>query len=551
MRQSTLEGSRPTVSTQTLTFKIATEEWEFEQIHRLNYKTFVEEIPQHDRNSIGTLVDKFHSENTYIICLRGQQLLGMVAARDKRPFSLDHKLPDLDSYLPERRSICEVRLLAVGAGERKGRVFKGLLTTLARYCRSEGYDLGIISGAVKQLKLYENMGFKPFGPLVGTPDALFQPMHMDIAKSWGEFEPRIFRQRKARNDEKPVNLLPGPVDVTDQVREAFHGAAVSHRSRAFVEDFNRTQRALCRLVGARQVDLLMGSGTLANDVIAGQLSLISGRGLVLSNGEFGDRLVDHASRSRLRFAKHQMRWGSVFDRASIERAIDDSPGIAWLWAAHCETSTGVLNDMTMLKEVCDERKIRLCLDCISAIGTVPVDLEGVYLASGVSGKGLRAYPGLSMVFSDHEFVPAPEALPRYLDPGLHLAKSGVPFTVSSNLVYALQAALRQFESEDAFGRIADISAWLRGELTERGFQIVSPDSHASPAVITIELAEEVSSGEAGRLLEDAGYLLSYNSDYLLQRNWIQVCLMGGCSRETLLALLDRMLEILDQADGRR
>ena len=30
-----------------LVFKFASEDWEFEQIHRLNYRTFVEEIPQH------------------------------------------------------------------------------------------------------------------------------------------------------------------------------------------------------------------------------------------------------------------------------------------------------------------------------------------------------------------------------------------------------------------------------------------------------------------------------------------------------------------------
>ena len=38
---------------------------------------------------------------------------------------------------------------------------------------------------------------------------------------------------------------------------------------------------------------------MANDAIAGQLSLISGTGLVLSNGEFGNRLIDHATRFRL------------------------------------------------------------------------------------------------------------------------------------------------------------------------------------------------------------------------------------------------------------
>ena len=48
---------------------------------------------------------------------------------------------------------------------------------------------------------------------------------------------------------------------------------------------------------------------------------------------------------------------------------------------------------------------------------MPVDLTGVYLASGSSGKGLRAYPGLSMVFYHHEVAPAPDKLPRYLDLG--------------------------------------------------------------------------------------------------------------------------------------
>ena len=65
----------------SLKFKIASEDWEFEAIHRLNYKTFVEEIPQHARNPEQRLVDKLHAENTYAICLHGDRLVGMVTAR--------------------------------------------------------------------------------------------------------------------------------------------------------------------------------------------------------------------------------------------------------------------------------------------------------------------------------------------------------------------------------------------------------------------------------------------------------------------------------------
>ena len=57
------------ISFDHLEFRIACYPSDFEQIHKLNYLTFVEEIPQHTKNSDQTLVDKFNSENTYFTCL--------------------------------------------------------------------------------------------------------------------------------------------------------------------------------------------------------------------------------------------------------------------------------------------------------------------------------------------------------------------------------------------------------------------------------------------------------------------------------------------------
>ena len=165
----------------TPTYKIADTQDEFDQIHRLNYETFVQEIPQHPRNPDGVLVDKFHEENTYLVCLDGDTLAGMLAVRGKRPFSLDAKLPNLDTYLPPCHSVCEIRLLAVRKEYRFTVVFSRLAAFMAAFCGEKEYDMVVISGTVRQIKLYRHIGFTPFGPVVGTPEAHYQPMYMAVA----------------------------------------------------------------------------------------------------------------------------------------------------------------------------------------------------------------------------------------------------------------------------------------------------------------------------------------------------------------------------------
>lgn len=162
-------------------FKVATEPWELEKIHRLNYQAFVEEIPQHQPNAEGRLVDKFHDQNTYIIGLLGDELIAMVALRDQRPFSLDQKLENLDAYLPPAQHIGEIRLLYIVPAWRNATIFRNLLETAALYVVPKGWDLAVISGTTRQQRLYKHFGFVPFGPLVGQPGAQFQPMYWTLA----------------------------------------------------------------------------------------------------------------------------------------------------------------------------------------------------------------------------------------------------------------------------------------------------------------------------------------------------------------------------------
>ncbi len=158
--------------------KLATEDWEFEQLFNLNYKTFVEEINQHQQNNSKKLVDKFHDKNKYLIVLQDKELIGMMSINEHRPFSLDNKLPNIDALLPAFNKGFEIRLLSVKNQYRGTPVFLKLFAKLYEVIHEKNYDIGLISGILSQQRLYKKIGFVPFGPLVGEAPAQFQPMYI-------------------------------------------------------------------------------------------------------------------------------------------------------------------------------------------------------------------------------------------------------------------------------------------------------------------------------------------------------------------------------------
>ncbi|MBW8035734.1 MAG: aminotransferase class V-fold PLP-dependent enzyme [Planctomycetes bacterium] len=524
-------------------FKIAAQPWEFDEIKKLNYETFVKEIPQHKASKPGMLIDKFHDENTYIICVSEDELLGMLAVRAKRPFSLDKKIDNLDSYLPADRTMCEVRLLAAKKTCRHSRVLRGLLAETVKYCEDHEYDLAIISGVLNQQRLYRHLGFVPFGPIVGSEDARFQPMYLTVQAHAKSRRP-LGRHISPDNTDSNPNFLPGPVNIAPSVGQAFSAPAISHRCDEYIQIHNETRELLKKLVNSKQVEIFAGSGTLANDVIAGQLSLLSQKGLILSNGEFGKRIINQAARFDLNFKTISIPSATPFNTKTIEKEINRMPDIKWIWAVHCETSTGMLNDVDMLKKISAEHEILLCLDCISSVGNINVDLQDVYLASAVSSKGLASFPGLSMVFYNHQIKPPKKNLPACIDLQKYAASNGIPFTISSNLVCALRAAIKNLDIDKKLEQTFAISALLRRKLLQIGISPIVSEEHASTQVITIQLDKKFDSGKIGDQLKDAGFLLSYQSSYLLKHNWIQICLMSDFSTRLLKAIpltLERLL----------
>ncbi|MDM5267414.1 aminotransferase class V-fold PLP-dependent enzyme [Bacillus wiedmannii] len=512
-----------------LIYKVADQVWEFERIHKLNYKTFVEEIPQHEETKDRFRIDRFHEENTYLICLDDDTLVGMVALRGKRPFSLDYKISNLDSYLQEHgENVYEIRLLSVEREYRNGRALLGLIRFLHRYLLLIGYELALISATTRELPLYEQMGFKSFHTLVGTEEAAFQPMYVT---------PAMFEASSVGGVmTKEYSFLPGPVDIEENVRKAFSTKPISHRSKSFQMTMENVKKRLLQITKAKRVQIMLGTGTLANDAIALQLRSLKGKGLVLTNGEFGNRLIGHAARAQLHFDTYKKEMGEPFIYTELEQ-IMETGNYEWLWFVHHETSTGMLNDLDELNVFCEKYKVKLCVDCISSIGAIPIDLKDVYFASGVSGKAIKSFTGLSFVFYNHN-VKVNEALLAYMDIGMYEENDSIPYSHSWNLIYALQEALKRFEDAKAFEKINETYAYIEQAITNMGLNLVSPKEHAASVILTIQLSEGLSSKAVGDMLALQGYIVHYESAYLQKNNWIQIACLNHYKERDMKRMLN-------------
>lgn len=173
-------------------FKFADQEEEIGQIHRLNFQTFILEVPQYADRPDSFLVeqyriDKYHARNKYVICKKGEKLIGMLSVCDVPPFSIASRLPDPAILTQPGIVPAEIRLLAVLPEERKTVVSMGLFWYLLQHSQSQPWTHFFISGLTGQIKLYRQMGFEDLGPPVPSHKVSFIPMMVRIRE--------LYRQR--------------------------------------------------------------------------------------------------------------------------------------------------------------------------------------------------------------------------------------------------------------------------------------------------------------------------------------------------------------------
>jgi aspartate aminotransferase-like enzyme len=432
-------------------------------------------------------------------------------------------------------------------------VLAGLLWQAYDYAVSGGYSHLLISAIATREAMYQKLGFHPLGPAVPEGEASFVPMLMTLGEHRRVEGERVGlherRWHRSTAQRAPLSLLPGPVAIHPRIAAAFATAPVSHRSPAFVETYERVRGQLRLFVPGMDVVLFPGAGTLANDAVAANLRAIFGdaEGVVLANGEFGERLAKQARGAGLRSKTLTFAYGKPWDFEAVAAVLDGGP--KWVWGVHLETSTGVLNDVTMLQRVAARAGCAVALDCVSSLGATPIpcDGDGLLLASGVSGKSLGAYAGLAMVYMSDTCRRLLED--KELCPSFDLLRMGEArgpvSTVSSPSLFALACALNDsYGSAEAltrrFAEYRRLGESVRAELRAAGLEPLAADAAAAPNITTFSLPYVSFPEECAR----GGYVIAHESPYLQTRGWGQIATMGDIREETLARFFEVMASLM-------
>lgn len=320
---------------------------------------------------------------------------------------------------------------------------------------------------------------------------------------------------------KRINFLPGPVDLADGVKEKLTKQLYSHRSNEFVSLTKDTLSKLERILDVKTATILHGSATLANEAIMAQLK---GRGLnnglVLSNGEFGNRLVKETKRHNLNVDNYQVGFGESFDLELLDKKLSEG-NYDFVYLVHNETSVGILNDLDSITKIVKSKGIVLAVDAVSSVGAVKYSYRDVDYVACSSGKAFCSVAGLAIVGSNCELVPL-EHTPLYLD--LHYANkmTSIPFTQPSILMEALNTALDAFKTDERYENIYGKYTYMKEGLKALNLPIMKiKEKEVSPVIITVELPENISSLNVGASLAINNIFIHYKSSYLVERNIIQ------------------------------
>ena len=370
-----------------------------------------------------------------------------------------------------------------------------------------------------------------------------------------------YLSRRHRRRPRPVLLCPGPVLLSARVMRAVRNTNIGHREPEFSQLLLESAAMLKPVVGIRsadssyQVAFITGSGSAANETVLASVGA-SGPTLVISNGEFGERLLATARRHNRDVGELRFAWQETID---LERVAEELGRRQYNLVAvvHHETSTGMLNPIAAIARLAHRHGALIAVDAISSIGAEVIAIEewGIDVLTGASGKALSAMPGVGIVVVKgtalERSVPIPAA-PQYLD--LHTYcrymrdHAQTPNTPAVHVFVSLHASLEESTSqgvERARGVIHSRALFARERLTGMGLEYADYCGMNSSVLTSVWLPEYLSFEYLARHLKTRGIIV-YNGKGTLKDRMFQVGHIGALRKNDTRDALRHVQAVMRQ-----
>jgi len=200
-------------------------------------------------------------------------------------------------------------------------------------------------------------------------------------------------------------FTPGPLNTKLSVKEAMlHD--MGSRDKEFLAIVKEIRRELLTIGGLTPEDgydtvLMQGSGTFGVESVISTVIPKYGHLLLLTNGAYGDRIKQMAKVYGIRTTTLKYRENIVPPKEDAEELLLKDETITHIAIVHCETTTGIFNDIEGIALLAWKFNKVFIVDAMSSFGAVPIDLVALdidFLVSS-SNKCIEGVPGFSFVIA--------------------------------------------------------------------------------------------------------------------------------------------------------
>eukprot|EP00011_Vannellida_sp_DIVA3-517-6-12_P009281 CAMPEP_0114631822 /NCGR_PEP_ID=MMETSP0168-20121206/14613_1 /TAXON_ID=95228 ORGANISM="Vannella sp., Strain DIVA3 517/6/12" /NCGR_SAMPLE_ID=MMETSP0168 /ASSEMBLY_ACC=CAM_ASM_000044 /LENGTH=390 /DNA_ID=CAMNT_0001843405 /DNA_START=1 /DNA_END=1173 /DNA_ORIENTATION=- len=225
--------------------------------------------------------------------------------------------------------------------------------------------------------------------------------------------------------ERPVLMIPGPIEYSDAVLEANALHGTSHVDPSFIKTFGDTLKQVrdVFLADDGQPFVVAGSGSLGWDMITANCTLPGDHAVIVNTGYFGDRWGDVFAAYGVTSSHVRGEVGGVPSveaiDAALKAAVAEGRTVRIVTITHVDTSTGVRTDIKSIVQAVRAVVPDAIVACDGVCALAAEELRmkewdvDAYLTG--SQKAIGVPPGLSLVVARPRAIAAYEA---------NLAKSG-------------------------------------------------------------------------------------------------------------------------------